>query len=134
VRGNHSTNTAPWEDAMTTQHETPTTTQADTGYPAATTTTMSRSVPTTHVRRTRRLSTETKSAWKTTEFFAYILSVVAVAIASQTIGRDSSAANGDYFRADKAFLYITLLTLGYMLSRGIAKSGSRDYYDEDDDR
>jgi hypothetical protein len=95
---------------------------------------MSRSTPTTHVRRARRLSTETKSAWKTTEFFAYVLSVVAVAIASQTIGRDSSAANGDYFRADKAFLYITLLTLGYMLSRGIAKSGSRDYYDEDDDR
>jgi hypothetical protein len=123
---------------MTTQHDTPTTTETSTGYPAAsptaTTTSMSRSAPMTHVRRTRRLSTETKSAWKTTEFFAYILSVVAVAIASQTIGRDSGAASGDYFRADKAFLYITLLTLGYMLSRGIAKSGSRDfYYDDPDD-
>ena len=85
--------------------------------------------------QTRRLTTETKSAFKTTEFMAYLGSVVAVLIAAQTIGRDSGASNnGDYFRADKAFLYITLLTLGYMLSRGIAKSGSRDYYDEDDDR
>jgi hypothetical protein len=94
---------------------------------------MSRSTP-THVRRNRRLSTETKSAWKTTELLAYVGTVIAIAIASQTIGRDSSAGNGDYFRADKAFLYITLVTMGYLLSRGLAKSGSRDYYDEDGDR
>ena len=82
-------------------------------------------------RSTRRLSTETKSAFKTTEFIAYLGSVVAVLIAAQTIGRDSGASNGgDYFRADKAFLYITILTVGYLLSRGLAKSGSRDFYDD----
>jgi hypothetical protein len=82
-------------------------------------------------RTTRRVSTETKSAFKTTEFIAYIGSVIAVLIAAQTIGRDSGASNGtDYFRADKAFLYITILTVGYLLSRGLAKSGSRDFYDD----
>lgn len=83
-------------------------------------------------RHTRRLSTETKAAWKTTEFLAYIGTVIAIAVASQTIGKDTGAANGDYFRADKAFLYITLLTIGYLLSRGLAKSGSRDFYDDRD--
>jgi hypothetical protein len=82
------------------------------------------------VARSRRLSTETKAAYKTTEFLAYVASVIAVLIAAQTIGKDTGAANGDYFRADKAFLYITLLTMGYMLSRGFAKSGSRDFYDD----
>lgn len=86
-------------------------------------------------RRTRRLSTETKAAFKTTEFFAYLISVIAVIVAAQTIGRDSTTASHvDYFRADQAFLLITVLTVGYMLSRGIAKSGSRDFYDENNDR
>jgi hypothetical protein len=40
----------------------------------------------------------------------------------------------DYFRADRAWLYIVLLTIGYMISRGLAKSGSRDAYDADDRR
>jgi hypothetical protein len=84
------------------------------------------------VRRSRRVSTETKAAFKTTEFLAYIGSVIAVLIAAQTIGRDTGATKGgDYFRADKAFLYITILTVGYLLSRGLAKSGSRDFYDDD---
>ena len=81
--------------------------------------------------RVRRLSTETKSSWKTTELLAYLGTVIAIAIASQTIGKDTGAAGGDYFRADKAFLYITMVTIGYLLSRGLAKSGSRDYYDDD---
>ena len=38
----------------------------------------------------------------------------------------------DYFRADKAWWYITLLTIGYMIARGLAKSGSRE--PDDDDR
>jgi hypothetical protein len=85
------------------------------------------------VRHARRLSTETKSAFKTTEFLAYIGTVIAIAIAAQTIGKDSGAANGaDYFRADRAFLYIVIVTVGYLLSRGLAKSGSRDFYDDSD--
>ena len=78
--------------------------------------------------RSRRLSTETKAAFKTTEFFAYIAAVVAVLIASMVVGDDEGHA--DYFRADKAWLYIVILTVGYMISRGFAKSGSRDPYDD----
>ncbi|KFG71732.1 hypothetical protein [Streptomyces mutabilis] len=78
--------------------------------------------------RPHRLSTETKSALKTTEFFIYLASVVAVLIASMVVGTEEGHA--DYFRADKAWLYIVILTVGYMISRGLAKSGSRHPYDE----
>ncbi|MGW5848853.1 hypothetical protein ACWFQ8_13040 [Streptomyces sp. NPDC055254] len=76
---------------------------------------------------TRRLSTETKSALKTTEFFVYIAAVIAVLIASMLVGTEEG--HRDYFRADQAWLYIVILTVGYMISRGLAKSGSRDHYD-----
>lgn len=79
-------------------------------------------------RRPRRLSTETKAAFKTTEFFAFLAAVVAVLIAAAMI--DNSDAGG--FGARQAWLYVTILTVGYMVSRGLAKSGSRDPYDADD--
>ncbi|MFI8199476.1 hypothetical protein ACIF6K_23545 [Streptomyces sp. NPDC085942] len=78
--------------------------------------------------RPRRLSTETKSALKTTEFFIYLASVAAVLIASAMVGSEDGHA--DYFRADKAWLYVVILTVGYMVSRGLAKSGSRDPYND----
>ncbi|MFF8279714.1 hypothetical protein ACF05T_27005 [Streptomyces lateritius] len=65
---------------------------------------------------------------KTTEFFIYLASVVAVLIASMVVGAEEG--HTDYFRADKAWLDIVILTVGYMISRGLAKSGSRDPYDE----
>ncbi len=84
-------------------------------------------------RRPERVTTETKSSFKTTELIFYILSVVGVLIASKTVGTDDSTPAGvnhiDYFRADRAWLYITLLTIGYLISRGLAKSGSREPYD-----
>lgn len=75
----------------------------------------------------RRLSTETKSAFKTTEFYVYIAAVVGVLIASLVVG--SSDSHPDYLRADRAWFFIVLLTMGYLVSRGPAKSGSRDPYD-----
>lgn len=75
----------------------------------------------------RRLSTETKASFKTTEFFIYLAAVVGVLIASQMVGAEDG--HGDYFRADRAWLYIVILTVGYMISRGLAKSGSRERYD-----
>jgi hypothetical protein len=66
---------------------------------------------------------ETKGSLKTTEFWIYIAMVVAVLIASKVIG-SSTAAHGDYFRADKAWGLVTLLTIGYLVSRGLAKAGS----------
>jgi hypothetical protein len=78
----------------------------------------------------RRLTTETKSAFKTTELIAYVAAVVAVLIAALVL--DESDAGG--MGARQAWLYVTILTVGYMLSRGLAKSGSRDPYDADYDR
>ena len=78
--------------------------------------------------RTRRLSTETKAAFKTTEFFAYIAVLVGVLIAGAVV--DSADAGG--YGARQVWLYATILTVGYMVSRGLAKSGSRDPYDADD--
>lgn len=82
----------------------------------------------TEVDRPRRHATETKASFKTTELIAYVVAVVAVVITAAAVGTTSGHA--DYFRADKAMFYIVLLTLGYLGSRGLAKSGSREHYDD----
>jgi len=66
---------------------------------------------------------ETKPAFKTTEFIVYVVSVLAVLVASALA--DDSNGQPDVFTADKAWLFVTLLTIGYMVSRGLAKAGSR---------
>jgi hypothetical protein len=71
-------------------------------------------------RATDRESTETKSAYKTTELIVYVLAVLGVLIASALV--DES------FGADPAWRYITYLTVGYLISRGLAKAGSREPY------
>jgi hypothetical protein len=73
-----------------------------------------------------RRSTETKASFKTTELMVYIAAVAGVLIASAVV--DTTNAHVDYFRADKAWFYIVLLTIGYLVSRGLAKSGSREHY------
>jgi hypothetical protein len=82
--------------------------------------------------KSRRRTTETKAAFKTTEFIAYVVVTVGVLIASVVVdgnGNGDNGAGGDYFRADRAWLYIVLLTIGYLVSRGLAKAGSREPYD-----
>ena len=78
---------------------------------------------------TRRLITETKSALKTTEFFTYLAILAGLLIAGFVVEGEEGGA--DYFAADKVWLYATLLTIGYMVSRGLAKSGTPDPYDDD---
>jgi hypothetical protein len=78
--------------------------------------------------RIRRLSTETKAAFKTTEFFSYLAVLAGILIAGAVV--DSSDAGG--YGARQVWLYATILTVGYMVSRGLAKSGSRERYDADD--
>jgi hypothetical protein len=73
----------------------------------------------------RRLSTETKASFKTSEFIAYLAVLAGILIAGLTI--EDSGGN-DFFAADKVWLYATILTVGYMVSRGLAKSGSREPY------
>jgi hypothetical protein len=88
---------------------------------------MSESVRTQHLdegRTTagRRVSTETKASVKTSEMIAYVVVAIAVLIAAQL---------ADGLGAKDAWLFVTVLTIGYMISRGLAKSGSRDFYDDD---
>jgi hypothetical protein len=74
-----------------------------------------------------RRSTETKAAFKTTELMAYVAAVVGVLIAGMVVDASDSGSLG----ARQVWLYVTILTVGYMISRGLAKSGSRDPYTED---
>jgi hypothetical protein len=75
-----------------------------------------------------RLVTETKAAFKTTEFYAYVVTFVGILVAGAVIKEKN---NVDAFRADKVWLYLTILTVGYMIARGLAKSGSREPYWQD---
>ncbi|MET7964091.1 hypothetical protein [Micromonospora zamorensis] len=77
------------------------------------------------VRRVNRRGDETKPSWKTSELAIYVLAVIGVLIASNAVGDGAANDGGDYFAADKAWWYITLLTIGYLVSRGLAKAGSR---------
>jgi hypothetical protein len=63
--------------------------------------------------------TETKQALATTEFWIYAVVLLSLLIAGIV---------ADGFGADHVWLYATLLTIGYMVSRGLAKSGSHDPY------
>ena len=79
-----------------------------------------------------RRITETKAAFKTTEFMSYVAVLVGLLIA----GAVTKAGGGadDRFLAKHVWLYVTILTVGYMISRGLAKSGVREPYTDDDDR
>ena len=72
-------------------------------------------------RTNRRDTVETKPAFKTTELIAYLLTVAGVLIASAVIDENQ---DGQGFGAERAWLYITMLTIGYLVSRGLAKAGS----------
>jgi hypothetical protein len=78
-------------------------------------------------RTSRRLATETKAAFKTTEFFAFAAVLAGILISAAVV--DESNAGG--LGAKQAWLYATILTVGYMVSRGLAKSGSSDPYDDE---
>lgn len=78
---------------------------------------------TTH-RTDRSHGIETRAARKTTELIAYLAAVVAVAITALVVG-DDGENTADPFSAEQALRYITFLTIGYMIARGLAKSGSR---------
>jgi hypothetical protein len=70
----------------------------------------------------RRLATETKQAFKTTEFWAMVAMVVAILIAGVV---------DDGFGARQAWLYVAIVASAYMISRGLAKSGSSEPRTED---
>jgi len=77
-----------------------------------------------------RLTTETKHSLKTTEFWAMVAVIAGILIASLIVGQGdgNGNANIDAFQAQRAWLYVAIVAVGYMVSRGLAKSGSRDAY------
>ena len=69
----------------------------------------------TEPRTSRVTRDETKPSFLTTEFYAMVGSIAAILIA---------AAQADNFDAPLAWTLVAAIATGYMLSRGLAKSGS----------
>jgi hypothetical protein len=76
----------------------------------------------------RRLSTETKSSTKTTELFVFVAMVVAVIVTANFYDGEAGSTGGDPFGATTAMRYVVYLTIAYLVSRGLAKSGSHENY------
>jgi hypothetical protein len=85
--------------------------------------------PTGIARTARRLTTETKQAFKTTEFWATLGLIAAILISAAVINGGDNGT--DEFIARQAWLYASILGAGYFISRGLAKSGSREPYTDD---
>jgi hypothetical protein len=81
-----------------------------------------------------RLATETKQAFKTTEFWAMVAIVGGILLASWLIDDGDGGASGDAFPAVRAWLYVAIVASAYIVSRGLAKAGSPEPYwaDRDD--
>jgi hypothetical protein len=76
------------------------------------------------IRVERWTFTETKAFYKTSEFIVWLLSVAGVLVVTYI---DDSASLSNWH----GWLLISVLSAAYMLSRGIAKAGSREPYSED---
>ena len=81
----------------------------------------------------RRLTTETKQAFKTTEFWAMVGVIVAILVSAASIKGGDSSGGTDEFVAKQAWLYVSIVAAAYLISRGLAKAGSSDPYTEDRD-
>jgi hypothetical protein len=64
---------------------------------------------------------ETKPFFLTSEFVGSVLAIAGIAI---------TAVSSDAFGAWRAWILVTAITVGYMVSRGIAKSGTRSHADD----
>src|SRR4051795_3193631 len=67
---------------------------------------------------------ETKEFFKTSEFFVWALTVVGILIAALSV----SEGQGHDFTAAQAWLYVTITSFAYIISRGISKAGTRRGY------
>lgn len=80
----------------------------------------------------RRLTTETKSATKTSEF-RLALAVILLILISAFMIKGGDTEGGDEFIARQAWLYVAIITGAYAVGRGLAKSGVREYPDDADE-
>lgn len=74
-----------------------------------------------------RLTSETKHAFKTTEFWGMAAIVAGILAASWLVG-DGDGGGADAFPAVRAWLYVAIVGSAYMVSRGLAKAGSHEPY------
>ncbi len=76
-------------------------------------------------------STETKHSSKTSELYVWAAVTAGILIAAALIkGGDTEGT--DEFIARQAWLYVAIVSAAYLVSRGLAKAGSRDPYTDDD--
>ena len=84
--------------------------------------------------RVQRLATETKQAFKTSEFWMVAAVIVGILVSAMAI-KGGDTGGTDEFVARQAWLYVAIVTGAYAIGRGLAKSGSSDPYTVDrDDR
>jgi hypothetical protein len=72
----------------------------------------------------RRTFTETKAGFKTTEFLAMLAMIAAILVAVYVGDADLDASDG--------WRYASWVAAAYIVSRGLAKLGSREPYTEND--
>jgi hypothetical protein len=69
-----------------------------------------------------QVSTGSQSAYVTVELILYLLATIGIFITAAVIDEGES---GQGFGASEAWFYVTLLTVGFLISRGLAKLGGR---------
>ena len=77
----------------------------------------------------RRATTETKDAKKSTEFMLAVAVILLILISAFMI--KAKGDGPDQFMARQAWLYVAIVTGAYAVSRGLAKSGVREYPGDD---
>jgi hypothetical protein len=70
-----------------------------------------------------QVSTGRQSAYLTVELILYLIAAIGIFITAAVIDEDKS---GQGFGASEAWFYVTLLTVGFLISRGLAKIGGRN--------
>ncbi len=75
----------------------------------------------THTFGGLQISAGRQTAHITVDLILYVIVVLGVLIASAIVDEDS----GPGFGAAQAWFYVTLLTIGFLISRGLAKINSR---------
>jgi hypothetical protein len=79
---------------------------------------------TTDRRHVRAAFTESKAGFKTSEFAMMLIFAVAVIVAAY-------ASNADALSREDGWRFASFVAVAYIVSRGLAKLGVREPYDED---
>jgi hypothetical protein len=75
----------------------------------------------------RRYTTETKESFKTSELWMAVAVIIAILVSAAAI-KGGDTGGTDEFIARNAWLYVAIVTAAYLISRGLAKSGSYEPY------